>query len=222
MQTTPDLGLALRFLDELGQNNNKPWFDRHRAEYERARGIFYQYVDGLIDEFRIEDRLGGLSARECTARIFRDVRFSKDKSPYKTNFAALVGPGGWKMGSFGYYVALEPHGQSMVAGGLYAPTSEQLERFRQSICAGSQRLRTLAGEKAFVETFGGIAGERLKTAPKGYDREHPDIDLLQLKQVTAMRRFPDQAVVSPGFAEQAVAACRAMRPFLDYLDDIMA
>ncbi len=221
METTPDLGIALRFLDELGQNNNKPWFDRHRAEYEQARSSFYQFVDGLIDEFCLEDCLGGLSARECTARIFRDIRFSRDKSPYKTNFAALVGPGGWKMGAFGYYLAIGPHSQSMVAGGLHEPTAEQLERFRQSICSDSHRLRQLIAQEEFIQNFGGLEGERLKTAPKGYDREHPDIDLLQLKQITVVRHVSDQEVVAPGFADKVVVACRAMRPFLDFLNEIM-
>src|SRR5664280_1186898 len=123
----------LDFLDKLAQNNYKAWFDSNRAEYESAREIFNQFVDHLIDELRATDNLQGLTAKECVTRIFRDIRFSRDKSPYHTNFSAIIGPGGKKSVNQSYYVHIEPHDQSLVAGGLYMPSPEQLERFRQAI-----------------------------------------------------------------------------------------
>ncbi|MBK8046793.1 MAG: DUF2461 domain-containing protein [Anaerolineales bacterium] len=117
--------------------------------------------------------LEGLTAKACMARINRDVRFSKDKSPYKTNFGALVAPGGWAGKAYGYYIGLEPHGNTMVAGGLYSPTPEQLERFRQAIDADATEFKTLTQASDFVTAFGAIEGERLKTAPKGYAKTHP-------------------------------------------------
>ena len=222
MPTTPNLEPILTFLDDLSQNNNKPWFDEHRPAYAAARGAFEQFVDGVIDAFREVDNLQGLAAKGCMPRINRDVRFSRDKSPYKTNLGALVAPGGWRASAQGYYISLQPHGQSMVAGGLYDPTSQQLDRFRQAIDRDAAGFRQITQAPDFVEVFGAVEGERLKTAPKGYDRDHPAIDLLQLKQILAMRQFTDQEVVAPDFAGRVVAACWAMRPFLKYLNDALA
>jgi uncharacterized protein (TIGR02453 family) len=217
----PNLDPILTFLSELSQNNNKAWFDSHRSDYDAARRTFEQFVDGLIDAFRTSDDLQGLAAKNCMARINRDVRFSKDKSPYKTNFGAIIAPGGWKAMGNGYYLHLAPQDQSMVAGGWYDPTPEQLNRFRQAVDQDAAALKTILNAPAFVEAFQTIDGERLKTAPKGYDRAHPDIDLLQLKQITVIRRFSDQAVTGPAFTEQVISTCQAIRPFLNYLDGIV-
>ncbi len=155
-------------------------------------------------------------------RINRDVRFSRDKSPYKTNLGALVAPGGWRATAQGYYISLQPHGQSMAAGGLYDPTPQQLDRFRQAIDRDAAGFRQITQTPDFVDVFAAVEGVRLKTAPKGYDRDHPAIDLLQLKQILVMRRFADQEVLAPDFAGRVVAACWAMRPFLKYLDGALA
>ncbi len=211
----------LLFLDELRLNNHKTWFDQHRSDYESARNTFEQFVGELIDEFRVPDHLQGLTARNCIARIYRDIRFSKDKSPYKTNMGAMVAPGGWRTTAFGYYISLEPRGRSMVAGGLYNPTPEQLRLFRQAIDEDATRFKAITARTEFVEAFGEVSGDRLKTAPKGYDPAHPDIGLLQLKQITAIRRFSDQEVLADDFLPQAVKTCHAMRLFLDCLSDIM-
>jgi len=222
MPTTPNLEPVLDFLNDLSQNNHKAWFDQNRPAYAAARSAFEQFIDGVIDAFREVDNLQGLAARECMPRINRDVRFSKDKSPYKTNLGALVAPGGWRATAQGYYISLQPHGQSMVAGGLYDPTSQQLDRFRQAIDRDAAGFRQITQAPDFVEVFGAVEGARLKIAPKGYDRDHPAIDLLQLKQILAMRRFQDEEVLAPDFAGRVVAACWAMRPFLKYLNDALA
>jgi uncharacterized protein (TIGR02453 family) len=220
MSDSLNLEPVLHFLSALRLNNNKPWFDSHRREYEAARGIFEEFFDGIIDEFRGTDNLNGLIARDCIARIYRDIRFSKDKSPYKTNMAGLVGPGGWRGQPSGYYISIEPGGQSLVAGGLYNPTAEQLDGFRREIARDASEFKMVTSTPEFTKTFGTVEGERLKTAPKGYDRDHPEIALLQLKQITAIRRFTDQQVLMADFSENVFATCRAMRPFLDYLDQI--
>jgi uncharacterized protein (TIGR02453 family) len=220
MKNDPDLKPILNFLDELTKNNNKAWFDQHRPSYESARGTFEQFIEGIIDEFRESDHLRDLSAKNCIARIYRDIRFSKDKSPYKINFGALIAPGGWKNSADGYYISIQPHGQSMVAGGLYAPTPKQLERFRQRIDREATAFKKITRAKAFAEIFGKLEGERLKTAPKGYDRDHPEIELLQLKQITVIRRFSDKEVLRQDFAEQVISTCHAMRPFLNYVKEI--
>lgn len=220
VQANYNLGLILRFLDELRQNNHKIWFDQHRPDYAAARGAFEQLIDELIDEFRVSDHLQGLTARDCIARIYRDIRFTKDKSPYKTNLAAVIAPGGWRSSYLGYYLSIAPHGQSMVAGGWYLPTSEQLNRFRQVIDEEAGTFKRITGTPDFLQAFGVVEGERLKTAPKGYDRTHPEIALLQLKQITAVHHFSDQEVVAQDFPVQVVRMCRTMKPFLTYLNSI--
>ena len=221
MQTTFNFLPILDFLDNLSQNNVKAWFDTHRADYESARDIFSQFVDYLIDEFRTTDNLQGLSARDCITRIYRDILFSRDKSPYHTNFSAIIGPGGKKSITQGYYISIQPHDQSIVAGGLHMPDPEQLNRFRQAIDRHAGEFKAITADPAFVEQFGSIEGERLKTAPKGYDRAHPEIALLRLKEVVAVHHFSDQAVLAADFPEKVLTACRAMKPFVDYLNEVI-
>jgi uncharacterized protein (TIGR02453 family) len=221
MNRSFELQTSLVFLAGLSQNNYKAWFEQNRAAYQHARDNFENFIADMIDELRGSDQLQSLTAKECIARIYRDIRFSKDKSPYHTNFSALIAPGGRKSGWYGYYVSIEPQGRSMVAGGLYMPDTEQLGRFRQAVDRDAAGLKDITGSKLFIEQFGRIQGERLKTAPKGYDKAHPEIDLLQLKQVAVMHYFPDAEVLAGNFQEQALATCRAMKPFLSYLNEVL-
>ena len=221
MPTTHYLKPILSFLDDLDRHNDRVWFNEHRPVYDAARNIFEQFVDDIIDEFRVTDNLAGLSAKNCIPRIYRDVRFSKDKSPYKTNMGAMITPGGWGSSWLGYYVSIQPSGQSMVAGGLYNPNLEQLNRFRQAIDKDATKFKRIVSASGFIEQVGCIEGDRLKTAPKGYDKAHPEIEILQLKQVIAIHRFSDEDVLASGFARDVVTRCRALRPFLDYLTDVL-
>ena len=221
MPATFNLLPILNFLDNLAQNNAKAWFDAHRADYDSARGVFEGFIDYLIDELRTSDNLQGLSVRDCIFRFYRDLRFSRDKSPYHTNFSAIIGPGGRKALEQGYYISIEPHGRSMIAGGLHMPTPQQLDRFRQAIDRHAATFKRITGDPAFVEQFGKIDGERLKTAPKGYDRAHPEIELLQLKEVVAIHQLTDLEVLAGDFADKVLVVCRAMKPFLNYLDEVI-
>jgi len=221
MGTSLNLKPIFTFLDGLSMHNSKAWLDGNLPAYEDARETFERFIDHLIDEFRDSDHLQALSAKDCIFRLNRDVRFSKDKSPYKTNFGAVIGPGGRKATEQGYYISIEPQGRSMVAGGLHMPTPEQLTRFRQAIDRNAAGFRKITRAKTFVEYFGAVEGERLKTAPQGYDRSHPDIELLQLKQVTVTHHFADKEVLGRDFSAQVVIVFRAMRPFLNYIDDIL-
>lgn len=222
MNTTSQLDHALRFLAELSQNNTKAWFDQNRAAYSNARAAFERLIDTIIEEFRESDGLEGLSAKDCVFRINRDMRFSKDKSPYKTNLAAMIAPGGRKSTRMGYYVAIEPRGNSMIAGGLYDPSSEQLARFRKSIDQDAQEFKEIIGTKSFVDCFGPVQGESLKTAPQGYDPAHPEIGLLRLKQITVQRHFSDEEVLAHDFPVRLIGMCREMKPFLSYLGGILS
>ena len=210
---SPNLQTVLDFLKELKQNNNKPWFIAHRADYEQTREIYFQFIDGIIDEFRLADNLQGLSAKDCTARIY-----SKDKTPYKTNFGSMISPSGWDTSSLGYYISIEPAGASMAAGGYYMPSPAQLQAFRAAVAKSPFRFLELTEEMGFKDTFGAIEGDRLKTAPRGFDPAHPQIYLLRLKQITVMRHYTDAQVTATGFTADVIQACRTMKPFLDYLN----
>ena len=220
MTTTLQLEPILSFLDGLSQHNDRAWFNANRPAYEAARGLFEQVIDELIDGLRPTDALQGLSGKNCISRIYRDVRFSKDKSPYKTNLGAMIAPGGWGAGWWGYYISIQPHGQSLAAGGLYNPDPQQLNRFRQAVDRDASRFKEIIHSRDFVDAFGTVEGERLKTAPKGFERTHPDIDLLQLKQITAIHHFTDAEVLADDFAGQVLVKCHALKPFLEYLSVI--
>lgn len=212
---------VLTFLEEIGKNNNKPWFEANKPLYQAAMTEFEHFTDALIDEFRLADNLQDLRAKDCISRIYRDVRFSKDKSPYKTNLWASIAPGGKKNMHMGYHVSIQPQGRTMLAGGMYEPSPENLYRFRQSIAEDAREFKQIIAEKAFQDYFGGIEGEKLKTAPQGFDKDHPEIDLLKYKQVVVVRYFSDQQVLANDFLSLVITGCRAMRPFLDYFTRAM-
>lgn len=211
----------LTFLVNIGNNNNKIWFDQNRQDYEAARDAFESFVNLLIDEFRVSDDLQDLTARDCVSRIYRDIRFSKDKSPYKTNMWATIAPGGKKATRMGYHFAIQPHGRSIIASGMWEPTPDQLSRFRQAIDHDAAKFKQITRTKSFLDYFGGIEGEKLKTAPQGYDRSHPEIELLQYKQILLAHYFSDEQVLADDFLGQVTAGCRAMRPLVDYLNSIL-
>jgi uncharacterized protein (TIGR02453 family) len=221
MPATYHLKPVLSFLDDLSRHNDKTWFDENRPAYESARKQYELFIGELIDELRASDQLGGLSARDCIARIYRDVRFSRDKSPYKIYMGAMIAPGGWGAGWLGYYISLQPGGESMVAGGLYKPEPEPLNRFRRAVDRDAAALMEIINQQEFVKTFGNIEGERLKTAPRGYDPAHAQIDLLRLKQITAIHRFSDEAVLADDFSQQVLAGCQTLKPFLSYLAGVL-
>ena len=212
---------VLDFLGDLNWHNSRDWFEMNRPAYELARDTFAGFIDYLVDELRASDNLLGLSARDCVLRIYRDIRFSKNKSPYNTNLSAIIAPGGKKSILQGYYVSIGPQGRSLIAGGLHMPTPEQLSQFRQAVARDAAAFKVITANRIFVEEFGKIEGERLKTAPKGYDRAHPEIELLKLKEVTALHYFSDREVLAGDFLDRAVIVCRAMKPFLDYLNKVL-
>ena len=221
MKDRADLKPVLEFLSGLQKNNNKAWFEKNRPAYESAKEQFEDFIDEVIIGFGSVEDMRGITARDCVFRIYRDVRFSKDKSPYKMNMGASIGPGGKKSWRLSYYMHVEPHGASMVAGGLHAPDSAQLVKFRDAIDSDSKPFKKVVNHKAFKEAFGAVSGEKLKTVPKGYDRDHPDIELLRMKEVVALKQFTDAVVLSPNFSARVVEAFTAMKPFLDYLNSVI-
>ena len=215
-----DLKPILQFLSGLEKNNNKAWFDKNRPSYERAKTLFEGFVDQLIRSYGTVEDLGGVTAQDCVMRIYRDIRFSKDKSPYKTNMGASIGPGGKKSSRLSYYLHIEPHDHSMIAGGFHSPESAQLSKFREAVDRDAGPFKSVVGAKAFRQYFGTVEGEKLKTAPKGYERDHPELELLRLKEVVAVHHLTDDMVLSAKFDSHVIDTFKAMKPFLDYLNSV--
>ncbi len=216
-----DLKPVFDFLSDLKQHNNKAWFEEHRAAYDTAKTHFENFIDQLISEYRRVEDLGGITAKDCTMRIYRDTRFSKDKSPYKINMSATIAPGGKKSASLGYHLHMQPYGETLIAGGLYMPTPEQLARFRMAIDQDAAPFRAITEDKEFKKYFGMLEGEKVKTVPQGYTRDHPEIELLRFKQVVVVHHSSDEMVLSPKFSTHVVKTFTAMKPFLDYLNAIL-
>jgi len=215
-----DLSLVLQFLSRLKKNNNKSWFDENRDQYEKAMAQFEKLVGRLLKGMSKLEDLEGLSPRDCIMRIYRDVRFSKDKSPYKSGLGAGIVSGGRRSGRLGYHVHLAPTGATMIAGGMWDPTPQQLSKFRDAIVKDPGTFRKILGSSAFRRHFGQVTGDALKTVPKGYPADHPEIELLRQKQVCVSETFKDEIVVSPRFPELAVESLKAMKPFIDYLNQV--
>jgi uncharacterized protein (TIGR02453 family) len=222
MNEPADLKPVLDFLTGIQKNNNRPWFENNRPAYELAREQVELLINQVIAGFGTVEDLGGITAKDCVMRIYRDLRFSKDKSPYKRSMAASIGPGGRRSTRLAYYLHIEPPNASVIAGGLYAPDSARITRFREAIDRNAGPFKKVVNTAVFKQIFGTVQGEKLKTAPKGYDREHPEIELLCLKEVVAIQRLTDAQVLSPKFSAHVIQAFTAMKPFLDYLNSVIA
>lgn len=207
------------FLSDLKLNNNREWFDQNRARYQSAKTAFEVYVDTLIAEVtRIDPTVGLPAARDSIFRIFRDVRFSADKLPYKTNFGAFIANGGRKSPRAGYYIHLEP-GSSMIGGGIYMPQADVLKKLRQEIYFNSGAFKALLEEKNFRNYFGKLETfDKLKRPPKDFDAGFADIDLLMYRSYAVMHHLTDNTVLSDRFTPEVTEACKAMVEFNRFLN----
>ena len=216
--TTFNLKQVLDFLYDLQINNNRPWFEEHKEAYNEAKITFEGFVNALIQRLSAYEDLSGVTARGSIMRIYRDIRFSKDKTPYKSCMTAHIASRGKKSGSLGFGIRLAPL-DSGAAGGLWDPSPEQLAKFRNGVDRNKDKLLDLVKTPDFMKYFGSIQGEKLKTAPKGYAKDHPAAEILKLKQVYVFRTFTDEAVLADDFVDQLVTTYVAMKPFLDYLNN---
>ncbi|WP_462281005.1 DUF2461 domain-containing protein [Salinivirga cyanobacteriivorans] len=208
------------FLKELQQNNNREWFKSHKTKYEQTRKEFEAFIEKVIAGIGTFDtQVVGLTSKASVFRIYRDVRFSKDKRPYKTHYGAFMAENGRKSSKAGYYLHIEP-GNCFLGGGLYHPDSEQLKKVRQQLDYDAARLREIVSERQFKKTFGRLTGSQLKTAPRDYSMDHPDIDLLRFKDFLATHFFDDK-IINIGDAEYVVNRFKVMKPLNDYLNDAL-
>ena len=211
---------TIKFLKELKKNNNKAWFDIHRKEYESAKSDFIYLIGGLIKSIAVFDPpIGLLTDKECVFRINRDVRFSKNKSPYKNNMAGYFNKVGKNGTGAGYYLHIEP-GKSMVAGGIWMPLPADLAKIRQEIDYDFTDWKKITGNNVFKKQFtkGILSTAVLVRPPKGYDENNPAIDLLKMKNFYISRSFTDVEVMDRSFIMKAAKTFQAMKPMIGFLN----
>lgn len=194
----------LTFLGKLEKNNNKKWFEENKKEYKKLRENFIEFVGELIINLaKIDPRIGILNPRKCIFRINRDVRFSKNKSPYKNNFGAFVVAGGKKNSDKvpGYYLHLEPN-NCFVAAGIYRPSSPYLSKIRDKITEEGDELKKIVSNKKFKTLFKELSGDKLKTAPRGFAKDHPQIELLRYKDFLAVHPLNNSEPFNENFLKE--------------------
>ena len=206
------------FLQELADNNNKTWFDAHRPQYQALRQEFADLVGAVIAGVgAVDEAVLGLDPAKCMFRINRDVRFSRDKSPYKTQFSAAIGPQGRSTNLPAYYFQIDAAGNLFLGGGLYAPSPEQLANARRFIVAHPQRLDALYADRAFHAAYGAIDGEMLKRPPAGFSADAPHLDALKLKQYLVGQSYVVHEIADDALAPLIVERFSAAVPFIFWL-----
>ena len=206
---------TLKFLSDLKANNNRDWFNEHKPTFQEEQKKAKAFYGEIMNNLNNHDDIENLKM----FRIYRDVRFSKDKTPYKPHFAGHFVRNGKALRG-GYYLRVRP-GESFLAGGFWAPNKEDLFRIRKELEMDASELREIIAAKDFQKYFGKLEGESLKTAPRGFDKEHPDLDLIRMKQFIVTRPFTDEEVLAPNFLDEIDASYKAMRPYFDYMSDVL-
>ncbi|MBT8209736.1 MAG: DUF2461 domain-containing protein [Eudoraea sp.] len=206
---------VLGFLRALKKNNNREWFSAHKADFQHVQATVKTFYHGLQNALNTHDEID----KHKLFRIYRDVRFSADKTPYKPHFAGSYSrAGGARRG--GYYIRLRP-GESFIATGFWEPNKDDLFRIRKELEMDATEFRKVIGNKSFKKVWGELMGDEVKTAPKGFDRNHPNIDLIRKKGFIFVRNFTDTEVTHPDFLNTVNDSFKAIRPYFDLMSDIL-
>lgn len=213
---------TLKFLKDLKKNNNKPWFDSNRNRFEEAKKDFENFIQQVIDVHAKKDKtLASLKAKECMFRINRDVRFSKDKSPYKTNMGAYINRGGKKSLFGGYYFHCEP-GQSFVGGGLWMPMPPELNKVRQEIDYNFAAFKKIVTSKKFKSVYTDLSRDPeyvLSRVPKGYEPDNPAADYLKMKSFVSLTTLKDIDLTSKELVKKTATAFEALHPLIEFINE---
>ncbi len=212
---------TFRFLSDLNRNNQREWFAENKERYVKAKEQFEGFIEGVIDVFsKKEPSLIGLTGKKSVMRIYRDVRFSTDKSPYKTNFGASLHNPSHKGNFPGYFISISPD-ESFVAGGYWMPEASLLKAIRQEIDYAPKKFQSILEEKNFVKLFGTLSHEnKLKTAPKDYPKDHPLIEILKLKSFTASVPLMEDELCSGKGFDKILASLDALIPLIHFLEEV--
>ena len=219
-----DFKLILKFLKDISRNNNREWFEKNKPVYLEVKKSFEDFLEELHKELlKIDEGLATLNPRKLGFRIYRDIRFSKDKRPYKTNMGAGFSPNGKMEQEPGFYIHIEPGNKSMIAGGMYMPNPENLAKIRQEIDYNPKAILKILNDKEFKKYFDGLSDwDRLKTAPKGYPKDHPQIELLKNKSFTVSHAFSDKEINDPKFVKKIALIGKSINKLNAYLRNAIA
>lgn len=210
---------TLTFLRQLKRHNEKPWFDAHKDQYLAAKADFDDLVQKIIATYGLIDPdIGTLQVKDCVFRIYKDVRFRKDKTPYKTHFAAGFNRGGKKVHYPGFYFHAEPGGLSYCGGGIWHPAAPELKKIRQEIDYNYEEFLSIINDKKFRRLFGGLEeGDSLVRAPQGYEESNPAIEYLKMRNYITGMSFTDAELTSKNLLKKIVSTFTTMKPFIDFL-----
>jgi len=207
---------VLDFLNQLKMNNNRDWFNTHRSAFQEIQKCIKEFYESVKLNLEQHDEIEKLKM----FRIYRDVRFSRDKTPYNHHFAGSFTRSGKRLRG-GYYLRIRP-GESFLAGGFWEPNKEDLFRIRKEIEISDRELRHILKESNFKNIFGGVlTGEELKTSPKGFQKDHPAMDLIRKKGFIAVKHFTDEEVLAPNFLDEVNRSFKALRPFFNYMSEVL-
>ena len=218
-----DFNHILKFLKDIAKNNDRDWFEKNKPRYLQAKEAFEDFLESVHKELlKFDESLAGLNPRKLGFRIYRDVRFSKDKLPYKVNMGAGFSPGGKMLQEPGYYIHIEP-GKSFVAGGLYMPDSGNLAKVRQEVDYNTKGFLKILNDKKFKKYFKELDDfDKVKTSPKGYPKDHPSIELLKHKSYIVSHYFTDTQVKDKKFVKMVAEACKVVKPLNDFLSEAIS
>ncbi|GAB4285231.1 MAG: DUF2461 domain-containing protein [Marinilabiliales bacterium] len=211
----------IEFLRQLTVNNNKPWFHENKAMYNDARASFEKFTDYIIDKISEFDKeISGLKSKDCLFRIYKDVRFSKDKTSYKTNFGAYIAKQGKKSGFAGYYIHIEPD-NSFIGGGVYMPQSEKLKKIRKEIYNKPQAFINIINNPSFIKTYK-LVDDKLKTAPRDFDKNWEHIDLLKYKSYAVIKKYSDKDILNKNYVENIIDDFKTLKPLNDFINKALS
>jgi uncharacterized protein (TIGR02453 family) len=211
---------TFEFLRNLEENNNREWFNENRAFYEQAKANFIDFGDTILTKLKeIEPDFANTQIKDCIFRINRDVRFSKNKAPYKNNLSLAFGPGGRHSGRIDYYFQLQ-NNESFIGAGMWQPSPANLAKFRQELDYNPEILKGIIEDPKFKSTFPTVHGEKLKRPPKNYSEDHPEIELLKCKELFFIRKYQNSEIVKAGFAEVLFEHLKVIQPYIHYLNDL--
>ncbi|AOW08042.1 DUF2461 domain-containing protein [Flavobacterium gilvum] len=212
---------TLQFLEDLKANNNRDWFLENKKRYEAVKKDYHQLVGSLLDTLKpLDSSLEMMEVKNCVFRINRDIRFSKDKSPYKTNLGIWISPGSKHIEAPGYYLHIENE-NCFVGGGLYCPQPDQLQKIRKEIHFFYDDLVEILNDKKFKSIYESLSRDEnstLKNPPKGYDKEDPAIEFLKLKSFTAIQKFDTKLATQKDFVSIIAEKMIALKPFNNFID----
>lgn len=213
---------TISFLKSLKKNNNKPWFDQNRDKYVIAKNNFEEFVGSLLQKMVLfDDDLKELTVKNCCFRINRDIRFSKNKTPYKISLSASFNKGGKKSIYAGYYFHLQPGGNSFVGGGLWHPEAAELKKLRQEIDYCFPEFKKIIQSPSFKKNYRELErdeNEMLVNVPKGYEKENPAADFLKMKSFVATKNIHDEDLFSAKLSREIIQSYKALQPLVNFIN----